>query len=273
MKRLFACLLALLFILIPLASCGENSPDLEVLFLSVGKADAILIKTKNTNVLIDTGYEETYQTVRTALTREGVMSIDHLIITHFDKDHVGGAEKIMNSCPVKNLYLPNYKGTGGEYLNFAEYLPKWDGTTHTVIEQTALVLDEFTMQISPTSLFSQSDDDNNNSLILSLKGADFSLLMMGDAETPRIAEYAAQDTGAYQVVKLPHHGDYTKELSNYLSVIKPQYAVHSCEAGMVDERLTARCTELGIQTFSTYDGDVSLHYHASNNALTIQNVK
>ena len=46
------------------------------------------------HVLLDAGYEETWQLVTKELLSRGIDSLDAMIITHYDKDHVGGAAEI-----------------------------------------------------------------------------------------------------------------------------------------------------------------------------------
>ncbi len=271
MKKIFALALALLFCLLSFAACGEEvQSDLRVLFFSVGKADAILIETKSETILVDTGYEEDYTTIKSALTREGITTIDHMILTHYDKDHIGSAQELLSSCTVGTLYLPDYQGMGGEYADLAVFLTQYNGATETVTDLVTLSLDGFTMTIDPTRLTSlTSEDDNDHSLIISLKNDNFSMLLMGDAEKSRVVEYASRDSSHYDVVKLPHHGDYFKDLAWYIGEITPLYAIHCCESGDVAEKLDAACTERGITQFTTGNGNVTLTYTLADNKLII----
>ncbi|MDO4555742.1 MAG: MBL fold metallo-hydrolase, partial [Lachnospiraceae bacterium] len=65
-------------------------PILTVTILKVGKADAIMIQTEDKVMMIDTGEEDDKDKLAIFLKQENISKVDYLIITHFDKDHVGG---------------------------------------------------------------------------------------------------------------------------------------------------------------------------------------
>ena len=44
--------------------------------------------------------------------------MDVLIITHYDQDHVGGADTLVESLDVAQVFLPDYEGKHIEYLDF-----------------------------------------------------------------------------------------------------------------------------------------------------------
>ena len=58
--------------------------------VDVGKGDCILVQAGASSVLIDTGYENTSSKVVSYLRGQGVSRIDYLVVTHYDRDHVGG---------------------------------------------------------------------------------------------------------------------------------------------------------------------------------------
>ena len=100
-----------------LASCGSKAGDdrLSVTFIDVGKGDCILIENDGSYAMIDTGYEETVSAVMKVLDEKGINTIDHLIITHYDKDHVGGAAALLGKYDIKKIYLPAYEGSSKYY--------------------------------------------------------------------------------------------------------------------------------------------------------------
>ncbi len=269
MKKILALALILVSILIPFASCGGGA-DLDALFLSVGKADCILLRVGDETILVDTGYDENYTTIKSTLTKEGVGHIDHMILTHFDKDHIGSAEELLTTCTVGCVYMPAYNGTGGIYTNLAAFFATYRGEVKRVTERLALTLGDFSMVIDPTALTSLGDeDDNNHSLIVSLRHSGFSMLLMGDAEKARVVDYATRDTATYNIVKLPHHGDYFKDLAWYLDTAKPSHAIHSCEAGGVDEKLSEALNARSINQFITADGNIRVTYSISSGTYSV----
>ncbi|WP_026052891.1 MBL fold metallo-hydrolase, partial [Ruminococcus flavefaciens] len=71
-------------------------------------------------VVIDCGEKGDGKKITGLLEESGRTTIDYLIITHFDKDHVGGAAKVLNSFEVKNVLTPDYEGTVDEYDKFCK---------------------------------------------------------------------------------------------------------------------------------------------------------
>ena len=72
--------------------------------MDVGDADAILVLGNGgSSLLIDTGLEDTYGTVRRCLEDNGVEQLDMLIITHPHKDHIGGAMEVIRDFSPKAM--------------------------------------------------------------------------------------------------------------------------------------------------------------------------
>ena len=111
-RRVLLCLL-LFALLCPLVACGRKpeTGDLTGVFMNVGKADAILLYTADTTVLIDTGYADSFSTVEKVLKREGKRRIDYLILTHYDKDHIGGAPAVLDRFEVGRCCFPTLRRT------------------------------------------------------------------------------------------------------------------------------------------------------------------
>ena len=102
----------------------EGEDILQVQALKVGKADAIVLFCGGETMVIDCGEEEDGQEVLEYLQGKGVTEIDVLMITHFDQDHVGGADAVMKGMPVRRVILPAYSGSGAEYEDFMAALEK-----------------------------------------------------------------------------------------------------------------------------------------------------
>ena len=92
-----ALMLALLILVFAAKHAGqsEEDPNLTITALSVGKADALVLKQAGHTVLIDTGEKDDGDKIVRFLKNQGIHSVDLLVITHFDKDNVGGAAKVL----------------------------------------------------------------------------------------------------------------------------------------------------------------------------------
>ena len=85
---LLALFIAALFLTF---STGIAEETMRIDFLNVGKADAIIIAKDPYTIVIDTGTNAQGKVLVRELQNRGCKSVDLLIITHYDKDHVGGA--------------------------------------------------------------------------------------------------------------------------------------------------------------------------------------
>ena len=56
-----------------------------------------------------------------------------MIITHFDKDHVGGADKILESVSVARVILPQYEKESKQYAQFMEALEQSAQTEREIL--------------------------------------------------------------------------------------------------------------------------------------------
>jgi len=70
---------------------------LTIYTISVGQGDAtLLLSPSGKTMLIDAGREEHARVITPFLQRIGVKHLDHIIATHYDADHVGGLENVIN---------------------------------------------------------------------------------------------------------------------------------------------------------------------------------
>ena len=156
LKRLAVLLLAAALLLTGCAGdVTETAPasaegsDLEVHFFDAGAADAILLTTENSAVLIDTGEKGFGKTILAYLEEKRIEQIDYLIITHFDKDHVGGAAKVLNSIPVGKVLQSNQPKDSDEYENYVEALVNAGVNPVTVRETYVFTVDGVSYTVDP----------------------------------------------------------------------------------------------------------------------------
>ena len=93
---------------------GEDN-DFVIASLNVGKADCSILAYQGSFGLIDTGTREAYDLIDKVLSLNHQQTIDYLIISHYDKDHVGSAVKLLQNYNVKEIYLPAYVSSKSGY--------------------------------------------------------------------------------------------------------------------------------------------------------------
>ncbi|MBQ3356212.1 MAG: MBL fold metallo-hydrolase [Oscillospiraceae bacterium] len=267
-RRLWGMLLAAALLLSGCAPMEEGLPtqqdqaqDLEVCFFDAGKADAILLTTGSSAVLIDAGEKGFGKTILTYLEEKGVEQLDCLIVTHFDKDHVGGAAKVLESIPVGTVLQSNQPKNSDEYASYVSALGAAGITPLTVRETYAFTLDGVSYSVDPPRRTEYDEDSSNNSsLIVTVTNGDNRFLFTGDAQTQRLAEFLDTNAATCDVLKLPHHGKDEPLLDALLASTQPRYAViTSSDEEPESTAVVAALQDAGIGVLLTRNGAVILH--------------
>ena len=237
---------------------------LQVEVLKVGKADAIVLMCGGQTMVIDCGEEEDGQEVLDYLEAQGEDKIDVLLITHFDKDHVGGAETVVEGIAIDRVLLPAYEGTSKKYKNFIKALEEAGITPDKVEDVQTLQLESASVTVEPPASYEMPDSeeeyDNNFSLITTVVFGSNRLVFTGDIEEERIEEWLASGTvQPCDVLKIPHHGSYNEELVKMVAVMKPSYAIIcDSEKNPAEGKTVSMLEEIGAKCLQTKNGDISI---------------
>lgn len=225
-----ALMLALLVVVFAAKFIGQDEadPNLTITALSVGKADALVLQQGGHTVLIDTGEKDDGDKIVRFLKNQGIHSVDLLVITHFDKDHVGGAAKVLKHLEVNSVLMPDYEGTRPEYDSFMEALDGKDevrrltGTDEETIGDMKICIQAAEQGETYT-------DVNDLSLVTWVTFGSRKFVFTGDIAEERISELLAsgEDLKA-DWIKMPHHGRYEENLGELLDAVEPTFAVICC---------------------------------------------
>ena len=101
------------------AEALKNS-NFEVTYIDVGQGNSCFVRFPDDKVmLIDGGTEQYANKVVDFLKSKNVETIDYLIATHADSDHIGGLSKVVETFDIKNFYRPfQIAGTGTSAATF-----------------------------------------------------------------------------------------------------------------------------------------------------------
>lgn len=260
-RRVIGCLMALTTLLLPTGCAKADNTELAV--LKVGKADAILLMTSTHTVLIDAGEEEDAEEILAFLHGRQIGQVDVMVITHYDKDHVGGADGVLGGIPVGAIYDANYESTSQEYEEYLEAIEETGIPRNRVTETTEITLGTLSLTLMPTKI--ADGDDNDNSLVISARDQWHSFFFAADATQARIDELLADGIGVHDVLKMPHHGRYQKNQDQLLTAINPRLAIITDSDKNPAEDKTLELLEAhGIQVRSTRDGDIHVYSEADS---------
>ena len=240
----------------------NDDKSIEITVFSIGKADSILIQTGENTMLIDCGEESDADHILDELGKRNITHLDYLQITHFDKDHVGGAAAVVGQLDIDNIMYPDYEGTRSEYRNFMQAISSKSGAS-VVAEKSDYTLGDAVFTVYPADepdsfVKDDSEYDNELSLVTKLTFGDNKFIFAGDAEKKRLKQMIKQGVDwSCDWIKLPHHGNYCKQLSGFLGLCEPEYSVMTIsEAEPADEDLTDLLQEMNIRSYDTLGGDV-----------------
>ena len=179
---LFGCL-GLWLILVSVTNSSLNEGLLTVTFLDIGQGDAIFIETSDgVQLLIDGGPDGTILRELNSQMRWSDHTIDMVVGTHPDKDHIGGLIDVLDRYQIDNILTTE---NTGETLTAASY--------HTALlkEKTNLIMARagqfFALGASTTlAVFSPAQDpsfldSNTASIVLQLRYGAIEFMLTGDA--------------------------------------------------------------------------------------------
>lgn len=202
---------------------------MEIHIIDVGQGDSILIKTPNSKtLLIDGGTNESEHIVKGYLKKHKIKTIDFLIATHPDSDHIGGLDAVVNKFNVKGLYLPEQTIISDSYNDLISACNQKQVPLNYVYKGDNFSIDNYIdlFVLSPSYI---QDDNNLNSIVFKLSFKNKSFLFTGDAESSNesdiINSFNLEDI---DFLKVGHHGSKSSTTSEFLDETTPDVAVISC---------------------------------------------
>lgn len=257
MKKIYIIICLLL-----VTACSGQETSLEENFIvhafKVGKADSLLVSHQGQYVLIDAGEEDDGEKIVAYLQENRINKLQALIITHYDKDHVGGADHIVKSLDIEHIYGPNYVSNSKQTLEFLQAVDEKQMTLETITENYELSIGMAKGEIYPPKQLN-FNGDNDHSLVMSLRYGETSFLFAGDIEAPRIAELLAHSSMAmsHTFLKVPHHGRYNEQTTVLIEAVQPEYALITSSNKNPEQPETVEALEAaGAQIYTTRLGDV-----------------
>ena len=234
---------------------------MKITIYAAGKADAIVIQSDGKTAVIDTGLEENSDDFLSELEDLGVEQVDVLILTHFDKDHAGGAAAVLASYDVGAVYTTYSTGDG---VDISDALDE-AGLTAAVVtsdEDVTFDLGNASFTIEGAAGGYDENEDNNSSLITTVECGSKTYLFMGDAQKLRIEEYLAEHCDTVDFLKVPYHGHYMKCLKELYSVLQPDTSVITNSTTEPDSDEISKSEKLLKQygnVYETADGTVTVY--------------
>ena len=236
----------------------DQPAGLRVTFLDVGQGDSVLLETPSARVLVDQGPPEA--NVAGQLARLGVRSLSAVVLTHPQRDHVGGAADVIRQLRVGAVLDPGLAATGPEREEAVAAARERNVPFRVVREGSVFRAGGLVLRVLwPPDPGTPSEDPNLNALVLVATYGETDVLLPADAESDVTA---GLPLSGVEVLKVAHHGSADPGLDDELRVLRPRIAVISCGRNNDyghprAETLTALAGSPGLAVYRTdIDGQV-----------------
>ncbi len=188
----------------------------------VGQGDGLVLRSEKRIAVIDVG--RTPEPFTHCLEQLGITHIDLLVLTHFDKDHVGGLDAVLGKVEVAVVGKPE----NPEDQGLLSELASSGASLHRGTQGLSGALGEAQWQVLwPDERHPLMDKGNPGSVTLLFTFPRFGALFLGDlGKEAQLAMMSTVNLPQVQVVKVAHHGSADQSRSLY-EQIQPQIGIFS----------------------------------------------
>ena len=198
--------------------------------LDVGQGLAVVVRTRQANLLYDTGplygpqANAGQRVVVPYLRALGVRELDVLVVSHRDKDHAGGTDAVRAALPVRRA-LSSMTEPGFEPC-IAGQSWAWDGVRFSLLHPDAAAYAGKPRSTNALSCVLRIESQNGTSMLLT-----------GDIEASNERALIARARGGERrdagselradVLLVPHHGGRGSSSVEFIAAVAPRHAVFS----------------------------------------------
>jgi len=239
---------------------SRNKP-LEVCFFDVGQGDAAFIETpQRQQILIDGGPSETVLERLEEKMPFWDRTIDLVVLTHPEKDHMFGLLEVLKNYQVENILWTGVKTDSSLFKQWQEAIKRERAKIYIAKNGLKIVA-------SPSRYFEvlypfQSLENrkvaktNDSSIVMALNSSGQKVLFTGDI-SKKIENFLTEKEIDIRtdILKVAHHGSKTSSSEEFLEAVRPDAAVISAGGnnryGHPAPEVLARLENLGIKVLRT----------------------
>jgi competence protein ComEC len=199
---------------------------LRITFLDVGQGDGALIQVPEGAVLVDEGPPEA--DVAGQLGRLGIKRLAMIVLTHPQRDHVGGAAKVLDRLTVGAVLDPAIPSESSDERAALSAAHRRHVRVVVARSGESFSLGRLRFRVLwPDGPGAPGDDPNNHAIVLLASYGKVDALLTADAESDVTGRLHVPPV---EILKVAHHGSADDGLPKFLQAIRPQLAVISVGA-------------------------------------------
>ena len=240
---------------------GPGKKELTIAFLNVGQGDAIYIESPSgVDLLIDGGKDRSAVRELSRVMGPLDRSLDALLATHPDADHIGGLPDVLARYRVHTIIEPGKDADSSQAERLADSVRRETGAVHVYARQGMRVhlgKDTYFDIFYPEENVAQLRETNDASVIGKLVYGETEFMLTGDAPS-LVEERLVQMYGARlasDVLKAGHHGSRTSSSDSFLAAVSPATVVVSAgkdnSYGHPHSEVLSNIAEAGAAMIST----------------------
>jgi competence protein ComEC len=196
---------------------------LRITFLDVGQGDGVLLQASGGAVLVDEGPPEA--DVAGQLRKMGVRDLSLVVLTHPQRDHVGGAAKVLERLRVGVVLDPAVPSESPEERSALDAARQRDVRVVVARAGQGYRIGRLRLRILwPTGPGTPGDDPNNHAIVILASYGEVDALMTADAESNVTGGLRVPPA---EILKVAHHGSGDPGLPSLLDRLRPRIAVIS----------------------------------------------
>lgn len=225
---------------------------LRVTFLDVGQGDSALVEAPGAAVLVDEGPPEA--DVAGQLRAMGVRALTAIVLTHPQRDHIGGAAAVLDGLRVGEVEDPGIEAPSADHDAAMAAARRRHVPVEIVHEGDAFRIGKLRLRILwPDEPGLPSEDPNQHAVVALASYGATDVLLTADAESDVTGRLRIPPV---EVLKVAHHGSEDPGLPDLLRTLRPRLAVISVGKGNDyghprPETIAALRAEPGLETLRT----------------------
>ena len=206
--------------------CSYLEPRLDnyrITVIDVGQGQCVLLQYEGKYYMVDCGGDSDEMAATEAaqlLISQGVFRLDGFILTHYDSDHAGGAENLLDIVPADNLYLPMW----AEQNKYKEAL------VNKHKDKIQWVKEDICLDAANITIFPSEDGDKSNEsgLCILFQPENCDILITGDRSISGERALMEHTTlPDLEILVAGHHGSSSSTSWELLNATRPEIVLIS----------------------------------------------